>query len=85
MRVLRRPRMAEPKVSVSELEVFGGPVRYGSGWSKHEYARLDLTLCGALKSLPGLVRQTVALARRTASRHRPRMKSADKPRSSHVR
>ncbi|MFJ9038202.1 ABC transporter ATP-binding protein [Streptomyces sp. NPDC102406] len=68
MKVLRRPRMGEPKVSVSERELFGGPLRYDSGWSKHEYARLDLTLWGALKSLPGLVRRTLDLAWRTDRR-----------------
>ncbi|MFG2517643.1 ABC transporter ATP-binding protein [Streptomyces sp. NPDC048527] len=68
MRVLRRPRLAEPKVSVSELELFGGPLRYDSGWSKHEYARLELTLWEGVKSLPGLVRQTLALAWRTDRR-----------------
>ncbi|QES31452.1 ABC transporter [Streptomyces venezuelae] len=38
------------------------------GWSTHEYARLDLTLWGALKSLPRLVGRTVALAWRTDRR-----------------
>ncbi|MYW69780.1 ATP-binding cassette domain-containing protein [Streptomyces sp. SID8379] len=68
MRLLRRPRIAEPKISASEQELFGGPLRYDMGWSKHEYARLDLTLWGALKSLPHLVGRTVALAWRTDRR-----------------
>ncbi|MFD7016658.1 ABC transporter ATP-binding protein [Streptomyces sp. NPDC059928] len=38
------------------------------GWSTHEYARLDLTLWGALKSLPRLVGHTIALAWRTDRR-----------------
>ncbi|GGU55829.1 multidrug ABC transporter permease [Streptomyces albospinus] len=66
--MLRRPRLTEPKVSASELELFGGPLRYDMGWSTHEYARLDLTLWGALKSLPGLVGRTIALAWRTDRR-----------------
>ncbi|MEB8338158.1 ABC transporter ATP-binding protein [Streptomyces endophyticus] len=68
MRILRRPRIEEPKVSESELELFGGPLRYDMGWSKHEYARLDLTLWGALKSLPRLVGHTIALAWRADRR-----------------
>lgn len=68
MKLLRRPRIAAPKVSSSERELFGGPLRYDAGWSKHEYARLDLTLWGALRSLPRLVGRTVALAWRTDRR-----------------
>ncbi|WP_420036121.1 ABC transporter ATP-binding protein [Streptomyces sp. cg28] len=59
---------AETKVSEAELELFGGPLRYDMGWSTHEYARLDLTLWGALKSLPRLVGRTIALAWRTDRR-----------------
>ncbi|MGW0682669.1 hypothetical protein ACWD2L_04830 [Streptomyces sp. NPDC002754] len=40
------------------------------GWSKHEYARLDLTLWGALKSLPRLEGHTITLAWGRASRPR---------------
>ncbi|WP_329127457.1 NUDIX hydrolase [Streptomyces sp. NBC_01465] len=68
MRLLRHPRMEKATVSSSEMELFGGPLRYDSGWSKHEYSRLDLTLWGALKSLPFLIGRTVALAWRTDRR-----------------
>lgn len=68
MRLLRRPEPGAPVVSASEKELFGGPLRYDAGWSKHEYARLDLTLRSALKSLPHLVLQTVRLAWHTDRR-----------------
>ncbi|MFI1293657.1 ATP-binding cassette domain-containing protein [Streptomyces sp. NPDC020792] len=54
--------MAEPRVSDAEWELFGGPLRYDMGWSEHEYARLDLTMVSALRSMPRLVRATLRMA-----------------------
>ncbi|MFJ6695372.1 ATP-binding cassette domain-containing protein [Streptomyces sp. NPDC091272] len=55
-------RMAEPKVSDAEQELFGGPLRYDLGWSKHEHAALDLTMLSALRSMPSLVGATLRMA-----------------------
>ncbi|MFJ6837074.1 ABC transporter ATP-binding protein [Streptomyces sp. NPDC091209] len=62
MRFLGRVRMAEPKVSDAERELFGGPLRYDMGWSEHERARLDLTMMSALRSMPALVGATLRMA-----------------------
>ncbi|WP_338702008.1 ABC transporter ATP-binding protein [Streptomyces sp. Q6] len=62
MRILRRPRVAEPKVSASEQELFGGPLRYDMGWTEHEHARLELTLWTALRSTPRQVWGTLRRA-----------------------
>ncbi|MFJ9815243.1 ABC transporter ATP-binding protein [Streptomyces sp. NPDC101151] len=61
-RFLGRVRMAEPKVSDAERELFGGPLRYDMGWSEHERARLDLTMMSALRSMPALVGATLRMA-----------------------
>lgn len=55
-------RMAEPKVSDAERELFGGPLRYDMGWSQHEDAALDLTMMSALRSMPALVGATLRMA-----------------------
>ncbi|GGW12333.1 multidrug ABC transporter permease [Streptomyces libani subsp. rufus] len=55
-------RMAEPEVSDAEEELFGGPLRYDSGWSEHERAWLDLTMMSALRSMPRLVGATLRMA-----------------------
>ncbi|WP_406108448.1 ABC transporter ATP-binding protein/permease [Streptomyces sp. NBC_01003] len=62
MRLLRRPRVEEPKVSRSEQELFGGPLRYDMGWTEHEHARLELTLWSALRSMPRQVWGTLRRA-----------------------
>ncbi|MFJ2740762.1 ATP-binding cassette domain-containing protein [Streptomyces sp. NPDC087440] len=54
--------MAEPKVSDAERELFGGPLRYDMGWSRHEHAALDLTMLSALRSMPSLVGATLRMA-----------------------
>ncbi|GGT29687.1 multidrug ABC transporter permease [Streptomyces purpureus] len=61
-RLFARPRSVEPSVSASERELWGGPLRYDLGWSTHEYARLELTLMSALRSVPQMVRGTLRLA-----------------------
>ncbi|WP_229916645.1 ABC transporter ATP-binding protein [Streptomyces fructofermentans] len=55
-------RMAEPKVSDAEQELFGGPLRYDMGWSLHEHAGLDLTMMSALRSMPALVGAALRMA-----------------------
>ncbi|MFI5617610.1 ATP-binding cassette domain-containing protein [Streptomyces sp. NPDC051567] len=67
-RLFARPRLAEPEVSASERELFGGPLRYEEGGASHEYARLDLTLWSALRSVPLMVRATLRLALRADRR-----------------
>ncbi|MGC0378948.1 ABC transporter ATP-binding protein [Streptomyces sp. SAI-229] len=54
--------MAEPQVSDAEHELFGGPLRYDMGWSRHEHATLDLTMMSALRSMPALVGATLRMA-----------------------
>ncbi|MER5281301.1 ABC transporter ATP-binding protein [Streptomyces sp. NPDC002809] len=54
--------MAEPQVSDAEQELFGGPLRYDMGWSRHEHATLDLTMMSALRSMPALVGATLRMA-----------------------
>ncbi|MFE4991041.1 ATP-binding cassette domain-containing protein [Streptomyces mirabilis] len=55
-------KMAEPRVSDAEQELFGGPLRYDLGWSQHEHAGLDLTMTSALRSMPALVGATLRMA-----------------------
>ncbi|MGW1007328.1 ATP-binding cassette domain-containing protein [Streptomyces sp. NPDC002520] len=55
-------KMADPRVSDAELELFGGPLRYDMGWSQHEHATLDLTMLSALRSMPALVGATLRIA-----------------------
>ncbi|MFJ8844925.1 ATP-binding cassette domain-containing protein [Streptomyces cyaneofuscatus] len=61
-RFFGRVRMAEPRVSDAERELFGGPLRYDMGWSQHEHATLDLTMMSALRSMPKLVATTLRMA-----------------------
>ncbi|MFD8569024.1 ABC transporter ATP-binding protein [Streptomyces sp. NPDC059639] len=61
-RLLRRPRPADPKVSAAEQELFGGPLRYDTGWASHQNAFLDLSLLTALRSMPRLVLGTLRRA-----------------------
>ncbi|HEY5833087.1 ABC transporter ATP-binding protein [Streptomyces sp.] len=59
---------AEQPVSQSEEELFGGPLRYDAGFSRYEYAYLDLTLLSMARSLPQLVGATLRLAWRADHR-----------------
>ncbi|MEE1756437.1 ABC transporter ATP-binding protein [Streptomyces sp. SP18CS02] len=67
-RLFTRPKPVEPAVSTSEHDLFGGPLRYDMGWSTHEYARLELTLLSALRSVPQMVSGTLRLALRADRR-----------------
>ncbi|MFG3293461.1 ABC transporter ATP-binding protein [Streptomyces sp. NPDC048179] len=61
-RFFGKVRMAEPKVSEAERELFGGPLRYDMGWSQHEHAGLDLTMRSALWQMPRLVGAALRMA-----------------------
>ncbi|MCX5206586.1 ABC transporter ATP-binding protein/permease [Streptomyces sp. NBC_00237] len=54
--------MGEPVVSASERELFGGPLRYDTGWSQHESAHLELSMLGAVRVMPRLVGATLRRA-----------------------
>ncbi|MEV0780506.1 ABC transporter ATP-binding protein [Streptomyces sp. NPDC050428] len=62
MRLLKRPKPAEIAVSDSERELFGGPLRYDTGWSDHEWASFDLSLFAAVRTMPRMVAGTLRLA-----------------------
>ncbi|KUN02884.1 ABC transporter [Streptomyces yokosukanensis] len=62
MRFFGRVRMVQPQVSDAERELFGGPLRYDTGWSEHQHAWLDLTMLSALRSMPRLVGTTLRMA-----------------------
>lgn len=62
LRLLARPAPAEGAVSTSEIELFGGPLRWDMGWTQHEYARLQMTLLATLRSLPRMVGTVLRLA-----------------------
>ncbi|MFE1949483.1 ABC transporter ATP-binding protein [Streptomyces sp. NPDC059524] len=61
-RFFGKVRPAEPRVSEAERELFGGPLRYDMGWSRHENATLDLTMRSALRQMPGLVGAALRMA-----------------------
>ncbi|MFE9780709.1 ABC transporter ATP-binding protein [Streptomyces sp. NPDC005775] len=61
-RFFGKVRMAEPQISDAEHELFGGPLRYDTGWSQHEHAGLDLTMRSALRQMPGLVSAALRMA-----------------------
>ncbi|MEV6006846.1 ABC transporter ATP-binding protein [Streptomyces sp. NPDC051976] len=66
---LRRPGPpGDQPVSASEEELFGGALRYDTGFSQYEYAYLDLTLLSMARSLPQLVGGTLRLAWRADRR-----------------
>jgi ATP-binding cassette subfamily B protein len=58
----RAPKPDDQPVSASEEELFGGPLRYDTGFSQYEYAYLDVTLTSMARSLPQLVNATLRLA-----------------------
>ncbi|TXL85588.1 ABC transporter ATP-binding protein [Streptomyces sp. IB2014 016-6] len=52
-------------MSDSERELFGGPLRYDTGWSDHEWAPLELGLLSSVRAMPRMVAGTLRLAWRT--------------------
>ncbi|MGG7612549.1 ABC transporter ATP-binding protein, partial [Streptomyces sp. ZG43] len=74
---MRRPGRKRPpedeetgrqRVSASEEELFGGPLRYDTGWSRHDYAFEGQTLGATLRAFPGMVAGTLRLAARADRR-----------------
>ncbi|WP_434599766.1 ABC transporter ATP-binding protein [Streptomyces sp. A5-4] len=61
-RYFRRVTMGEPTVSTAEDELFGGPLRYDTGWAEHERAWLDLTMVTAIRAMPRLIGGTLRRA-----------------------
>ncbi|MFJ4879492.1 ATP-binding cassette domain-containing protein [Streptomyces sp. NPDC088745] len=54
--------MGEPVVSASERELFGGPLRYDTGWTQYDSAPLELSMLGAVRVMPRLVGATLRRA-----------------------
>ncbi|MHB9862592.1 ABC transporter ATP-binding protein [Streptomyces sp. YIM S03343] len=52
----------QPEVSESEQLLFGGPLRYDTGWSRHDDAFLELSLRAMVTRLPGLLASSFRLA-----------------------
>ncbi|MEU9279986.1 ABC transporter ATP-binding protein [Streptomyces sp. NPDC048341] len=61
-RLLKRVWKTEQTVSKSEVALFGGALRYDTGWVRHEYARLDTKFGQAARMVPALVGSTLRLA-----------------------
>ncbi|MFK4150200.1 ABC transporter ATP-binding protein [Streptomyces sp. NPDC004065] len=59
---------AGPEVSESERLLFGGPLRYDTGWSQHREAFLELNFRGMVRRLPGLLASSFRLARQADRR-----------------
>ncbi|WP_307782059.1 ABC transporter ATP-binding protein [Streptomyces sp. MBT65] len=53
---------AEPVVSESEQLLFGGPLRYDQGWSRHEEARTHINFRSMIKQLPAQLGTVLRLA-----------------------
>ncbi|MFK0116034.1 ABC transporter ATP-binding protein [Streptomyces sp. NPDC090994] len=61
---MRKKRGAEPAgVSESERLLFGGPLRYDTGWSQHSDAFLELGFRSMVTRLPSLLAASFRLAR----------------------
>ncbi|MEU6737523.1 ABC transporter ATP-binding protein [Streptomyces physcomitrii] len=56
------PHRPDPETSESEQLLFGGPLRYDLGWSKHEDAFLQLGLRAMVTRLPSMLATTARLA-----------------------
>ncbi|WP_263164785.1 ABC transporter ATP-binding protein [Streptomyces sp. SCSIO ZS0520] len=56
------PHRPDPGTSESEQLLFGGPLRYDLGWSKHEDAFLQLGLRAMVTRLPSMLATTARLA-----------------------
>ncbi|MCS0603325.1 ABC transporter ATP-binding protein/permease [Streptomyces sp. LP11] len=64
----KRRGKPEPALSGSERLLFGGPLRYDTGWSKHADAFLQLSFRAMLVRLPGMLVSSLRLARRADPR-----------------
>jgi ATP-binding cassette subfamily B protein len=63
----RRGRIT-PEVSESERLLFGGPLRYDTGWNQHRDAFLELGFRAMVTRLPGMLSSSFRLARRADPR-----------------
>ncbi|WP_405642827.1 ABC transporter ATP-binding protein [Streptomyces sp. NBC_00019] len=52
----------EPELSESERLLFGGPLRYDTGWNSHSDARLQLSFRAMVRQLPALLALSFRLA-----------------------
>ena len=60
---MRKKRDArEPELSESERLLFGGPLRYDTGWNSHSEARLQLSFRAMVRQLPALLALSFRLA-----------------------
>ncbi|MFI1764907.1 ABC transporter ATP-binding protein [Streptomyces sp. NPDC020800] len=59
----RRRGANDPEVSASERLLFGGPLRYDTGWNEHADAFLELSFRAMLVRLPGMLASSLRLAR----------------------
>ncbi|KKD03568.1 ABC transporter ATP-binding protein [Streptomyces sp. WM6386] len=61
---MRKKRdVREPELSESERLLFGGPLRYDTGWNSHSDARLQLSFRAMVRQLPALLALSFRLAR----------------------
>ncbi|MFF4271536.1 ABC transporter ATP-binding protein [Streptomyces sp. NPDC001536] len=60
---MRKKRdVREPELSESERLLFGGPLRYDTGWNSHSDARLQLSFRAMVRQLPALLALSFRLA-----------------------
>ncbi|MDN3020990.1 ABC transporter ATP-binding protein [Streptomyces sp. S.PB5] len=60
---MRKKRQAAgPELSESEQLLFGGPLRYDTGWNSHSEARLQLSFRAMVRQLPALLSLSFRLA-----------------------
>ncbi|MDX3803295.1 ABC transporter ATP-binding protein [Streptomyces sp. AK04-3B] len=64
----REARPDERDVSESERLLFGGPLRYDTGWNQHRDAFLELNFRAMVTRLPSLLTATLRLARQADPR-----------------
>ncbi|MFF8863642.1 ABC transporter ATP-binding protein [Streptomyces sp. NPDC015139] len=64
----KRRGAAESAVSESERLLFGGPLRYDTGWNKHADAFLELNFRAMVARLPGMLLSSLRLARQADPR-----------------
>ncbi|MEV7884851.1 ABC transporter ATP-binding protein [Streptomyces sp. NPDC088357] len=58
----RKRDVREPELSESERLLFGGPLRYDTGWNSHSDARLHLSFRAMVRQLPALLALSFRLA-----------------------
>ncbi|ANS64516.1 hypothetical protein SLINC_2292 [Streptomyces lincolnensis] len=58
----KKPKAEAPGVSESERLLFGGPLRYDTGWNSHQDAFLELNLRAMVTRLPSLLTASFRLA-----------------------